>query len=80
MAFVKHIQKDEGREIRSLHPTQLVCKYIATNQNGRRILQLNSYGSDERDVPGKLSQTLQFDEDSAAQLYAVLKAEFGFGD
>ncbi|WP_417246205.1 hypothetical protein [Celeribacter sp.] len=80
MAFVKQIQKDEGREIRSIHPTQLVCKYIVAHQNGHRILQLNSYGSDVRDVPGKLSQTLQFDESSAAQLYAVLKAEFGFGD
>ncbi|MEM5477027.1 hypothetical protein [Pacificibacter sp. AS14] len=78
MAFVHKISKDEDREIRSLHPTRLECRYIASESNGMKILQLNSYGSDDRDVPGKLSQTLQFDENSAQELFQVLKAEFGF--
>ncbi|EYD76999.1 hypothetical protein Rumeso_01409 [Rubellimicrobium mesophilum DSM 19309] len=47
---------------------------------GGRLFQINSYGSDARQIPGKLSQTLQFTEDSARHLYNALKAEFGFSD
>ncbi len=78
MAIVTRIEKDD----RSLgaHPTRLVAKYIVAERDGKRVLQLNSYGSEDRQVPGKLSQTLQFTEESAYQLYRVLKAEFGFKD
>ncbi|TCP41432.1 hypothetical protein [Rhodovulum marinum] len=79
MAFVISIEKDE-REIRSAHPTELVCKYMVAERDGRRILQLNSYGSNDRDMPDKLSQTLQFGEEAAEQLYRILAAEFGFKD
>ncbi|TCP20913.1 hypothetical protein EV656_11534 [Rhodovulum adriaticum] len=77
MAFVRHIQRDD-REIRSIHPTQLDCKYIVQDKDGRKVLQLNTYGSEDRDIPGKLSQTLQFSEGSAKELYEILKREFGF--
>ena len=78
MAVVTRIERDD----RSLgaHPTRLVAKYIVAERDGKRVLQLNSYGSDERHVPGKLSQTLQFTEESAQQLYRILRAEFGFDD
>ncbi|MBB4020902.1 MULTISPECIES: hypothetical protein [Actibacterium] len=79
MAFVRSIERDD-KEVRSAHPTQLVCKYMVGERDGMKVLQLNSYGSDDRDMPGKLSQTLQFSEESARQLYQILHAEFGFGD
>lgn len=77
MAFVKSIVRDD-RELRSLHPTQVTCKYLVAECDGARILQLNTYGSSEREIPDKLSQTLQFDEQSARQLWALLSSEFGF--
>lgn len=77
MAFVKSVEKDD-RAVKNLHPTKLACKYIFSETGGQRIIQLNTYGSDFRDVPGKLNQTLQFDEHSARQLFDVLKMEFGF--
>ena len=77
MAFVKSVEKDD-REIRNAHPTQLVCKYLIGQRDGKKVIQLNSYGSSERDIPGKLSQTLQFGEDAALQLYRILGKEFGF--
>ncbi|WP_415182225.1 hypothetical protein [Phaeovulum sp.] len=79
MAIVIAIEKDD-RNLRAAHPTQLVCKYIVEEHDGKRILQLNSYGSAGRDIPGKLSQTLQFTEASAFQLFRILQAEFGFKD
>ncbi|MGR3494710.1 hypothetical protein [Citreimonas sp.] len=77
MAVVTSIEKDD-REIRALHPTRLPCKYMVSNHAGQRILQLNTYGSDTRQNPGKQSQTLQFDENAASDLFNLLKREYGF--
>ena len=76
MAFVEDIAPD-NRAFRSLHkPAD--CRYTVGRSGGRRILQLNSYGSPEREVRGQASQILQFDEHSAKQLFDLLKAEYGF--
>ena len=77
MAMVTSLVKDD-RTARSAHPTRIEARYLTLESDGNIVLQINSYGSDTRDVPGKLSQTLQFDEHSARQLFDVLKKEFGF--
>ncbi|MBO9395152.1 hypothetical protein J7400_00565 [Shimia sp. R9_2] len=66
-----------AKTIRSLHPTQVVCEYMTTEKDGKKLLQLNTYGSDERQIPGKLSQTLQIDKTIARQLMDILREEFG---
>ena len=76
MAFVESIAQD-NRQFRSLHKAA-DCRYAVGRSNGRRILQLNSYGSPDREVPGQPSQILQFDEKSARQLFDIFKTEFGF--
>ncbi|MEX0327649.1 MAG: hypothetical protein AB3N07_02910 [Ruegeria sp.] len=76
MALVTQFERDE-RDFRSLHPTQVVCKYLVSLNDGKKVLQLNTYGSAEREIPDKLSQTLQFDEKPARQLLAILNEEFG---
>ena len=63
-----------SRRPSSLHPTQVVCHWSAAND----LLQLSTYGSEEREIPGKTSQTLQFTRESAAQLFRILKEEFKF--
>lgn len=75
MAFVRQVELDD-RSVKSLHPTQVVCKYMVSETNGKKVLQLNTYGSDSREIPGKLSQTLQFDEAAAKQLAAIIAREF----
>ena len=78
MAFVENIDRDD-KNFTGRHRTTAPCGYIVgQGSNGRRILQLNTYGSSDREIRGQVSQTLQFDELSAKQLYDVLKAEFGF--
>jgi len=52
----------------------VVCHWSAAND----LLQLSTYGSEEREIPGKTSQTLQFTRESAAQLFRILKEEFKF--
>ena len=77
MARVTDIQPDDKSFSRP-HNTGLVCRYMIGQVNGQRVLQLNSYGSEGRQNPGSVSQTLQFDERSARQLFDVLREEFGF--
>ncbi|SOB92616.1 hypothetical protein [Rhodobacter maris] len=78
MALVVSLEKEEERSVRSAHPTCIPCKYMVGEFDGKKVLQLNTYGSSEREIPDKLSQTLQFDEHAALQLYRMLKSEFGF--
>ncbi len=78
MAMVVSLEEDEGRSIRSAHPTHIPCKYLIGTFDGKKVLQLNTYGSAGRELPGKQSQTLQFDEAAAYQLFRMLKSEFGF--
>jgi len=75
MALIVGFEKDD-REFRSLHPTEVVCKYILTEMDGRKVLQLNTYGSSDRENPNKLSQTIQLDESAAQQLLSILRSEF----
>jgi len=76
MAFVTSFEPDD-REIKGLHPTQVVCKYMTAERDGKSVLQLNTYGSNERAMPDKQSQTIQIGEDAARQLLTILKKEFG---
>ena len=75
MAIVTNLEPDDKR-FRGRQRTALVCRYMVGCDGGQKILQLNSYGSEGREHPEKQSQTLQFDESSAKQLYDVLKQEF----
>ena len=77
MARVTEIQPDD-KSFNRLHNTGLVCRYLIGYVNGQRILQLNSYGSEGRQNTDSVSQTFQFDEHSARQLFDVLREEFGF--
>lgn len=76
MALVTSVVRDE-RNFRSIHPTEVSAYYLVAELDGKKVLQINTYGSAGRDVPGKLSQTLQFNEQSAREIFAVLKKEFG---
>jgi hypothetical protein len=76
MAFVTPIEKDE-REFKGIHQTNVECLYLVGERDGKKVIQLNSYGSSEREFPNKLSQTLQFDATKAEELVAILTKEFG---
>lgn len=52
------------------------CGYAAADVGGQRVLQLETYGSRDREMPGKVSQSLQLDEDGARKLKRILEAAF----
>ncbi|OMD42663.1 hypothetical protein [Paenibacillus odorifer] len=45
-------------------------------QNGKKFIQINTYGSKERVHTNVVSQTIQLDEQSARQLFEIIKSEF----
>ena len=78
MARIGRFEKttsDRGR----LHRTEVECGYAVLNFGGKRYLQLETYGSSDRKIPGKVSQTLQLDAERAAELEKILRLAFAAG-
>ncbi|MFM5929751.1 MAG: hypothetical protein ACKOPQ_02465 [Novosphingobium sp.] len=40
-------------------------------QDGEKFLQINTVGSVDREIPGKVSQTLRLSKDAIEQLYSL---------
>ena len=76
MAVIKSFKSGQRDRI-VLHPTQVVATVYSQETDGRRILQIDTHGSDHRDIPDKVSQTIQLDETSALELFNILKKDFG---
>ena len=75
MALVKEL-KPMTKERYDLH-APVECRFcVFTDERGDRILQLDTYGSRTRKIPGKVSQSLQFNADSARQLLQIIQKEF----
>jgi hypothetical protein len=67
MALVK-VMTRMTKERQSVH-AEVQCNYtVVTTSAGERYLQLDTYGSPDREMSGKTSQSLQFDRGAAAQL------------
>jgi hypothetical protein len=72
------IEKFEERSIGTgrLHDP-VDCGYRAfVVGDGRTVLQLETYGRSSRAEPGKVSQSLQLDQEAAAELIKILRRSF----
>src|SRR5690349_16034989 len=67
---------ERPRVVGKIHPTRTVCQYSILNVSGTSVLQLDTRGSDDREMPEKVSQTLQLDEQGAATLLKIIRATF----
>jgi hypothetical protein len=77
MALVRKFEKI-GLQKEKVHG-QVDCTYSAFDaSDGKRYFQIDTYGSPDREIKGKKSQTIQFDEDAARELFNLIKAEFSF--
>lgn len=52
--------------------------YSTFDSYGNHYLQIDTYGRSEREQPGKISQSIQLDEQSAKYLFDLLKKEYKF--
>ena len=55
----------------------VACAYSTfIGSDGERYLQLETFGSQERKIPGKTSQAIQLNASSAAELKRVIEQTF----
>lgn len=79
MAWVTSIEAKSGTG--KIQPTQLVAQAkVFSVESGAIVTQIDTFGSEDREKPGKQSQTLQFGEQAAHQLYRILKDTYNFQD
>jgi hypothetical protein len=53
---------------------EVECTYdVVSDEHGKRYLQLDTYGSIKREVPGKKSQSMRFSQEAIAQLKQILR-------
>lgn len=74
MARVRSFFKSENTA--KPHPTDVECGYQVLDGSGGRLLQLSTYGSDQRQSEKKVSQTLQLDERRAQELVTIIQSTF----
>lgn len=75
MAIVRALEWiDEGGRV---HPTEVDCEVRAVADERATYLQISSFGSDLRQREKKVSQTLQFDRDTAFELATYIERVFG---
>jgi hypothetical protein len=74
MALVRKMEK-LSLQFEKVHG-EVDCTYSTfRDADGRQYFQIDTYGSPERKLKGKKSQTIQLDEQVARKLIALLKSE-----
>ena len=67
----------QGTSDGSAHPTEVDAIWrVLQSDNGGRIFQLDTFGSDHRQSHPKVSQTFQINEARAGELLTALRATF----
>jgi hypothetical protein len=56
--------------------SEVDCGFTIGHRDDRRVLHLETYGSGSRQIPGKVSQSLEIDEAGARELIRVLRRAF----
>jgi hypothetical protein len=74
MALIRRFT--ENRASRVGWRTEVDCGYKIAEVSDRTILHLETYGSSARQIPGKVSQSLELDESQARELLMIIRRAF----
>ena len=75
MAIVRKLEKVQLD--RDSKHTEVNCTYcIVEDAEGNRFLQIDTYGSAVRKIPGKKSQSIRFSAEAIAQLRNIIQQDF----
>ncbi|OMC19065.1 hypothetical protein A5736_13895 [Mycobacterium sp. SP-6446] len=74
MALINEFQQ-VGSERNGVHKP-VSCGWRSFQVDGRTFLQLDTYGSDERQIPNKISQSIQLDREAAETLLNLIRNTF----
>ncbi|RRA49182.1 methionyl-tRNA formyltransferase [Acidipila sp. EB88] len=59
------------------HHSEVDCTYsIVHDSDGKKCLQIDTYGSKTRQIPGKKSQSIRFTPEALQELKAILESHF----
>ena len=75
MALVIKIEKG-FKNRHSIHKKTECSYFIVYDKAGKKYLQLETTGSEDREIPGKVSQSIQFSPEAIKQLKELLSKEF----
>ena len=73
LSNIKKIQKQRNNIHDKVHTT-----YTVFEMEGSKYIQIDTYGSIDRENPEKLSQSIQLDQETAKYLVNLLMQEFDF--
>ncbi|POX47910.1 hypothetical protein C3489_28560 [Streptomyces sp. Ru71] len=62
-------------DVQRLHGA-VTCGFRSFTVGERRVLQLDTYGSRDRQIPDKISQSIQLDVNGARQLIKIIEEAF----
>jgi len=74
MAIISEFFQDPSSSKR--HPTTVQCGWKIIFDDSGKLLQLSTYGSDERISRPKVSQTIQLNRDAARALLQIISQAF----
>jgi len=74
MAIVRRLEA-QALEVQSRH-SEAECTYSVVQKQDGRYLQIDTYGSKERMIPGKKSQSIRFAPSAIEQLRDILQKHF----
>lgn len=78
MAKVNVVNLTRRDKERNTIQTEAEASYTVFEMDGERYFQIDTYGTRYRKEQGKVSQVLQFDEESVKLLIKLLTTEFRF--
>lgn len=77
MAVITRIDLEDADRLKR-HRTEIPARAFVFGEGPKGpILQINTYGSADRETTG-VSQTMQFDRNSAEQLWRIIGKTYGF--
>ncbi len=68
-------QLEKGRNL--VHE-KVATTYTVFSDDGKKYVQIDTYGKSNRTLPEKISQSIQFDRDTARFLIKLFVKEYGF--
>jgi hypothetical protein len=74
MALIREFQQIH-KESNRVHDA-VECGWAIFEHRGATYLQLDTYGSRGRQIPGKVSQSIQLDAASAAELSRIIRRTY----
>lgn len=72
--IVQHLKKVEKHR-NNVHE-KVFGTYTIFEENGEKYFQMDTYGKTEREMPEKISQSIQFNKENAKHLVNLLIREF----